>query len=112
MAFELMTDHEIVKSLGKMFDQLRIHKRLQDKDILSASGTSSSVLAKFRSGKGNITLETFVKLMRAVNELDKLESLLLLPDVYSPTAKKGKTQKRVIKPTIKSESNFVWGEDK
>jgi len=112
MSFNLMTDHEIVKSLGKMFDQLRIHKQLQDKDILSASGTSSSVLAKFRSGKGNITLETFVKLMRAVNELDKLENLLLLPDVYSPTASKDKQQKRVIKPAIKPKLNFVWEEDK
>ena len=83
-SFEMMTDHEVIVLLGKQYDQLRRYKQLQDKDILAASGTSSSVLAKFRSGKGNITLESFVKLMRAAGELQKLESLLEIPNQYSP----------------------------
>jgi len=111
MSFDLMTDREIVQLLGKRYDQTRIHKRLQDKEILAASGTSSSVLAKFRSGKGNITLETFVKLMRAVGEVEQLEKLLPLPDLYRPIANPVKPKKRVIKKESQPASDFVWGED-
>lgn len=111
MNFELMTDRDIVLALGRQYDQLRKHKQLQDKDILAASGTSSSVLAKFRGGKGNITLETFVKLMRAVGELDKLEPLLAIPEQYSPTQQKSVLPKRVRKPK-NVKSKFTWGNDK
>ena len=110
MDFELMTDRDIVITLGRQYDQLRRYKQLQDKDILATSGTSSSVLAKFRGGKGNITLETFVKLMRAVGELDKLESLLPIPEQYSPTQQKKVLPERVRKPK-NVKSTFKWGND-
>jgi len=111
MSFNVMTDREVVITLGQQYDQLRRYKQLQDKDILAASGTSSSVLAKFRGGKGNITLETFVKLMRAVGELDKLESLLVIPDQYSPTQQKQVLPERIHKPKhIKPK--FIWGNDR
>jgi len=110
MSFEIMTDHEVVVVLGQQYDRLRRHKQLQDKEILSASGTSSSVLAKFRSGKGNITLETFVKLMRAVGELNQLESLLNVPEQYSPTEKKTKLPERIHKHK-QSKTKFTWGDD-
>ena len=110
MNFELMTDRDIVIVLGRQYDQLRRHKQLQDKEILATSGTSSSVLAKFRGGKGNITLETFVKLMRAVGELDKLESLLPVPEQYSPTQQKKVLPERVRKPK-NVKSTFKWGND-
>jgi len=108
--FELMTDRDIVIALGRQYDQLRRHKQLQDKEILATSGTSSSVLAKFRGGKGNITLETFVKLMRAVGELDKLESLLPIPEQYSPTQQKKVLPERVRKPK-NVKPTFKWGND-
>lgn len=111
MNFEVMTDRDVVIALGQQYDQLRRHKQLQDKDILAASGTSSSVLAKFRGGKGNITLETFVKLMRAVGELDKLESLLVIPEQFSPTQQKGVLPERIHKPK-KVKPDFIWGNDK
>jgi transcriptional regulator with XRE-family HTH domain len=110
MSFEMKTDGDVVVALGQQFDKLRRHKRLQDKDILAASGTSSSVLAKFRSGKGNITLETFVKLIRAIGELDKLEKLLVMPQQYSPTEQTTALPERIHKPKA-TETNFAWGED-
>ena len=110
MSFEVMTDREVVIALGRQYDELRRHKQLQDKEILATSGTSSSILAKFRGGKGNITLETFVKLMRAVGELDKLESLLLVPEQYSPTQEKRVLPARIHKPK-NVKSKFIWGND-
>jgi len=110
MNFNIMTDHEVVIALGQQYDHLRRHKQLQDKEILAASGTSSADLAKFRSGKGNITLETFVKLMRAVGELNSLEKLLLVPGQYSPTAKKIELPERIHKSKL-PKSSFTWRDD-
>ncbi len=110
MGFDTMTDHEVVVALGQQYDQLRRHKQLQDKEILSLSGTSSSVLAKFRSGKGNITLETFIKLMRALGELSTLEKLLTVPEQYSPTAQKVALLERIHK-SKKEKIPFTWGDD-
>ena len=110
MDFDMMTDHDVVVELGKKYDLLRRHKQLQDKEILSSSGTSSAVLAKFRSGKGNITLETFVKLMRAVGELQTLDKLLTVPNNYSPTADNFELPERIHKPK-QTKPKFSWGED-
>lgn len=111
MSYQLMTDHDVVVSLGQKFDELRRYKQLQDKDILAKSGSSSSVLAKFRSGKGNITLESFVKLVRAIGELDQLESLLNTPEQqFSPSQNAiTKTPKRIHKS--KQIPNFKWEDE-
>lgn len=85
MSFELMTDKQIVEQLGKNFDLLRRYKAIQDKDVFAKGGTNSSALNRFRGNKGNITVENLVKLMRGIGELDRLDTLLNVPDEYSPT---------------------------
>jgi len=117
MNFEMMTDKEVVIAMGQQYDVLRRRKQIQDKEVLASSGSSSSVLAKFRGGKGNITIETFVKFMRAIGELDKLESLMSVPDSYSPAEhrkyllKSNSPAKRIHKPKGKPH-DFVWGDEK
>lgn len=110
MSFEMMTDREVVAKLGKCFDKVRRHKHIQDKTVLEFSGTSSAVLAKFRGGKGNITLESFVKLMRGIGELEQLENLLQVSEQFSPTRKPKALPKRIHKPN-KPAGTFKWGDE-
>ena len=109
MQFELMTDKDVVAALGERFDKVRRHKHIQDKELLAASGTSSAVLAKFRKG-GNINLESFVKLMRGIGELEALEKLLHVPESFSPTGENKKIPQRIRK-SKEDEKNFQWGDE-
>jgi len=109
-SIQLMSDDDISKELGQRFDRIRRHKRIKDKVVLEKSGVSSSVLAKFRSGKGTITLKTFIKLLRSIDELDQIAPLLNLPEVTSLIKKEPVLPKRIRSKESKKDA-FVWADE-
>ena len=74
-SFRFLSDSEIYEALGQAFDQARLANDIPDKTVLAQGNVSSDALNKFRQNKGGITLLNFIKLMRGINELDKLEAL-------------------------------------
>ena len=74
-SFRFLSDSEIYEALGQAFDQTRIANDIPDKTVLAQGNVSSDALNKFRQNKGGITLLNFIKLMRGIDELDKLEAL-------------------------------------
>ena len=104
-----MTDKQIVEQLGKDFDLLRRYKHIQDKELLAKGGANSSALNKFRGYKGNITVENLVKLLRGIGELERLEALLSVPDLYSP--KRGAKVVPAKRIRTKANKNFKWKDE-
>ncbi|NRB39389.1 MAG: hypothetical protein HRU20_13120 [Pseudomonadales bacterium] len=74
-SFRYLSDSEIYAALGKAFDTARVANGVPDKEVLAQGNVSSDALNKFRQNKGGITLLNFIKLMRGIDELDKLEAL-------------------------------------
>ena len=108
--FEVLTDQQIAEKLGEQYDYIRRKKAIPDKELLEVAGTSSAVLAKLRSGKGTITLQSFIKLIRGIGELRRLEDLFYEPEPFSPTMRVNEPPARIhkIKP---EDADFIWGED-
>jgi transcriptional regulator with XRE-family HTH domain len=111
MNLQVMSDQDIVKELGLRLDAIRKHKNLRDIDVTELAGLGDKALSRFRRG-ANPSLETFMKLMRALDELDQLDGLLQLPS-YSPVAalKQPAPRQRVRTKTPKNTQPIKWGDE-
>ena len=111
MSYTLMTDNEIMQDIANKLDFLRRSKGIKDEILVSKGGTNRVVLNKFRNGSGGISLKTFIRLLRGIDELDKLEILLTQPEEYSPSGKKSSIPKKRVRSKKIKETHFSWGED-
>lgn len=111
MKFDVLTDEQIAKQLGEQFEALRLHKRIQDAEIQANGGVGRDAIDKLRNHRGAITLTSFIKILRGLGELERLESLLALHSEYVPSQTTAKPIKRVSKKRAVSDAPFVWGDE-
>ena len=111
MSYDLKTDDEIISDLADKFDLLRRSKKIKDVDLVSMGGTNRVVLNKFRNAQGGISLKTFIRLMRGLGELDRLESLLESQVHYSPTGKAADIPAKRVRDRKNVDEGFAWGDD-
>lgn len=111
MDYSLLNDEEILKDLSSRLENLRISKEMKDSQLVEKSGVTSVTISKFRSGH-NITLKTFIRLLRALGELDRLESFLPSENEWSPLASENAAPKKRVRTKLKQKGAFVWGDEK
>ena len=112
MAYELNTDDEIIHDLGKKFDLLRRSKEIPISALLEKSGTNHDTYDRFVNAKSGISLKNFIRLLRGIGELNKLEKIFEIPTFYSPLQEEPTSPKKRIHKKKENHSTFVWGEDK
>jgi transcriptional regulator with XRE-family HTH domain len=99
MNWKRKTDKEILLELGKRIRAKRIQKRFKQSVLAHHAGISLYTLRKMEHGQ-SFNVSTLIQVLRALNELDHLESFL--PEVgISPIdmlGLKDKTRKRVRNP--------------
>jgi transcriptional regulator with XRE-family HTH domain len=78
-----MTDYtvysapELVKLLGVRFKDYRLRAQLTQKDIAEQTGLTVPTIQRFENGlSGNITLGTFLLLMKAIGCINGLDELM------------------------------------
>ncbi len=111
MDYRLITDEEIMQDLAERYERIRIQKRLKDTDIESKGGVSRQLLSDFRKGKRSISLKSFIRLLRGVDELDRLRKLLPDSDEFSPMASPGKEPLKRVRDRDKKAKPFKWGDE-
>ena len=77
---------EIIRELGKQYSDYRKRIGYTQKEVAKKSGLSVFTISSFENGSSTgITLASFIKLLRAIDNLEEIEKLLPeLPD--SPRA--------------------------
>lgn len=84
---------ELVKLLGARFKDYRLRSNMTQREVAEQSGITIATIHKFENGvTGNMSLSTFLLLMKAVGQLDALDELL--PDL-PPSAYLIKEEKKV-----------------
>ncbi len=111
MSYKLKTDEEIMKDLASKLDLIRRMKEIKDEELVAKGGTNRVVLNKFRNGHGGISLKSFIRLLRGIGELDRLESLLKIPEQYSPAGKSRTIPKNRVRTKKNKNTDFIWGDD-
>jgi transcriptional regulator with XRE-family HTH domain len=114
MSFEQLTDAQILAELARRVDYLRRSKQLTDQQAATRAGLSRMTLSAFRNEHKDITLRSFIKLLRGVGELGRLERLLPTAEAtYSPAQQAvAEPPKRVRRRSDRrGDDAFKWGDE-
>ena len=72
-----LTDKEIVKDLGQKFKGYRLHLNKTQQEIANHIGISVLTVSNFERGKNTeISLKIFIKLLRAIKQLESIRQIL------------------------------------
>ena len=83
---------ELVKLLGARFNY-RLRSNMTQKEVSEQSGITITTIHKFENGSsGNVSLGTFLLLLKAIGQIDALDELM--PDL-PPSAYLVKEEKKV-----------------
>lgn len=111
MKYNLMADNDIIKDMAEKFEKLRIRKQIKETDIEETSGISRRTLYNFRQGTTAITLKSFIRLLRGIGELDRLQTLLTDSKEYSPLTGPEKELPKRVRDRGSRDKNFKWGDE-
>ena len=68
---------ELVRMLGARFKDYRMRCNLTQKEVSELSGIGLTTIHKFENGtSGNLSLSTFILLLKVVGQIDNLDNLL------------------------------------
>lgn len=109
MNIELFSDSQIMEQLGKRYDFLRRKKGFTDREIAERAGISTETLHRFRTGQG-VSLQNFVRLMRAIGELARLDTVLPEEDTVMPSIPQVKVPKHKVRKS-KTRKTINWEND-
>lgn len=110
MDFNLLNDIEILKELGKRYEDIRLELSLSNEDVAKRGGTTTDAIYRFKSGK-SISMTNFIKIMRGLGKLDKLDKLLQEVEFSIKDLKPIKKPKRIFKTKKTLNTDFKWGDE-
>ena len=88
---------ELIKLLGSRYKEYRLRSDMTQKDVSTQSGITINTIHKFESGTaGNISLSTFMLLLRAMGQLEGLDAIMPeLPESAYLTKGNGQKVQRI-----------------
>ena len=68
---------ELIKMLGARFKDYRLRSNMTQKDVAEQTGLTITTIHKFENGtSGNMSLGTFLLLMKAIGQIQGLDDLM------------------------------------
>ena len=68
---------ELIRMLGRRFREYRMRMNMTQKEVAEQSGLTVATIHKFESGAtSNISLGTFLLLLKAIEQLDGIDGVL------------------------------------
>ena len=112
------TTTRLLEVIGKAVKSRRVTKEISQETLAKLSGVSHASIARFETGKGNISLVNLLLILKALEMADELKIIFNEKEI-SPTqlakAKIKKTRERVRKSQkiceLKSTA-WKWGDEK
>lgn len=82
---------ELIKLLGARFKDYRLRSNMTQKDVSEQSGITITTIHKFENGtSGNMSLGTFLLLMKAIGQINTLDELLDGPEWFVAVELRGR----------------------
>ena len=68
---------DLIKLLGARFKDYRLRSNMTQKEVSEQSGITITTIHKFENGtSGNMSLGTFLLLMKAIGQIDALDEIM------------------------------------
>ncbi|MFX4226344.1 MAG: helix-turn-helix domain-containing protein [Porticoccaceae bacterium] len=110
--YEIASTEQVQKALGERLNQYRIHLGLQQDALAEEAGLSRSAVARLLAGKGG-TFNSFLRVLRAMSLLDKLDGLVPEPrnSPFAPTNSKPLSERERVRASNKPEPEWQGFDD-
>jgi transcriptional regulator with XRE-family HTH domain len=110
---EKKSDKAAIRELGSRIGRIRLSRNLTQANLAREAGASVSSIKRLEAGE-NTSLDTFIRVLMALNLEDHLSGLLPNPDVrpVERIKREGHERKRARGPgaTVKA-TEWAWGEE-
>ncbi|MBN2201100.1 helix-turn-helix transcriptional regulator [bacterium] len=80
MKFMDMTDKAVMTELADRIRRERLNRNITQKDLWERAGVSKKVIQQLETGNG-CTLDSLIKILRALGRLDQLDAFLPDPGI-------------------------------
>jgi transcriptional regulator with XRE-family HTH domain len=118
MSWNKQTNARLLEIIGRSMKARRVAKEISQEELARLSGVSHASIARFETGKGNISLENLLLIMKSLEMVDELK-IIFKDSESSPSllakATTRKTRERVRKSQKTKESKSMvwkWGDEK
>ncbi len=111
MDYNMMTDEDIILDLAKQVEKIRIEHQIRETEIEKSAGISRKTLYNFKQGATGISLKNFIRLLRAMGELERLQWMFPDAESYSPRQRRSADLPKRVREKQKRKSEFKWGDE-
>lgn len=80
MNFHNAASEQIIKALGQRLNEIRLSQNISQADLARDAGVSRSTLTRLADGRP-VSLDSFIRVMKALNLTDQLAALLPDPTI-------------------------------
>lgn len=110
--FQLAPIPAVEAELGRRLASLRLSANLSQSQLAEEAGVARRTITRLEHGEG-ISLDTLIRIMRALGVADRLETLLPDPAVQpiDRIRMKGKQRQRARAKRKPAESDWTWADD-
>ena len=98
--------------IGRRLEGLRLAANVSQAQLAAEAGVSRRTITRLENG-GGVSLDTLIRVMRALGIADRLDALLPDPDVrpIDRIRLKGKQRQRARPPAAASSAEWTWADD-
>ena len=110
--FELATPSEVEGALGRRLEEIRLSRNINQTQLAEEAGVSRRTITRMENGKG-VSLDTLIRVMRALGLADRFSTLLPDPSVR-PVERvqfQGQERKRARKKSKSASGSWKWAEE-
>ncbi|MGI9289523.1 MAG: helix-turn-helix domain-containing protein [Pseudomonadales bacterium] len=110
--FMIAPPEKVERALGQRLEKLRLSKNMNQTTLANEAGVSRRTITRLENGEG-VSLDTLIRVMKALGVVDRLETLLPDPTVrpIERVRLKGRERKRAREKSGAGSSNWTWGDE-
>jgi transcriptional regulator with XRE-family HTH domain len=111
-SYSSLPNASIEADLGRRLQEIRLGRNISQAQLAAEAGVARRTITRLESG-GGVSLETFIRVLRALGLLDRLTELL--PDTsvrpIEEVRGRGRRQQRARPDTGKAPARWTWGDE-
>lgn len=110
--YELASIEALQRELGRRIEALRLGRNVQQAQLAAEAGVSRRTITRLESGQ-SVSLDTLLRVMRALGLSSRLATLLPEPSVQpvERVRSKSKERKRASARTEPAAEKWTWADD-